>query len=99
MLGCRKGEEVTHTYNWDNERNDYSLINYFFIQKPQQPRLCAVDLPKGHLDGGFGEHDDHYLPHEKNAIMVQPSTLYSYSILYSLCIMHPLTCTTYTSCF
>jgi hypothetical protein len=66
----RKGEEVSHTYNWGNERNDYSLINYFFIQKPQPPRMCALDLPNGSLEGGFGEHDDHYLPHEKGAIQV-----------------------------
>ena len=70
MLLCRKGEEVTHCYNWDNERNDYSLIHYFFIQKLDPPRLCAIDLPSGSLDGGFTEPDDRYLPHEKGAIQV-----------------------------
>ena len=31
------GEEVTHTYNMDNERNDYALINYFFLQRLEPP--------------------------------------------------------------
>lgn len=70
MVGCRKGEEVTHCYNWDNERNDYAMINYFFYQELDPPRLCAIDLPNGSLDGGFVEVDDHYLPHEKGAIQV-----------------------------
>ena len=69
-LLCRKGEEISHCYNWDNERNDYSLINYFFIQNLSPPRLCALDLPNGSLDGGFTEPDDRYLPHEKGAIQV-----------------------------
>ncbi|CAL8468706.1 g8246 [Coccomyxa elongata] len=64
----KKGEEISHCYNWDNERNDYSLINYFFIQTLIPPRLCALDLPNGSLDGGFVEPDDRYLPHEKGAI-------------------------------
>ena len=29
---ARAGEEVTHTYSRENERNDYSLVNYFFTQ-------------------------------------------------------------------
>ena len=61
---------MTHCYNWDNERNDYALINYFFFQTLDPPRLCALDLPDGNLDGGFTEPDDRYLPHEKGAIQV-----------------------------
>lgn len=35
----RAGEEVTHTYSRENERNDYSLVNYFFTQvEPRPPR-------------------------------------------------------------
>ena len=69
---CRAGEEVTHTYNMDNERNDYALINYFFLQRLDQPRLCAIDLPDGHLDASFAEFDDHYLPRDKAGILVCP---------------------------
>lgn len=31
-MASRAGEEVTHTYSRENERNDYSLVNYFFTQ-------------------------------------------------------------------
>ncbi|KAK9845959.1 hypothetical protein WJX81_006882 [Elliptochloris bilobata] len=61
------GEEVTHTYSRENERNDYSLVNYFFTQELDPPRLCALDLPGEHAEdddlGGpdsayFGSHPD-----------------------------------------
>jgi hypothetical protein len=32
--GCRKGEEVTHTYNWDNERMGEGLMSLL--------RLCCM---------------------------------------------------------
>lgn len=54
----------------DNERNDYALINYFFLQRLEPPRLCAIDLPEGHLDQSFPEYDDHYLPRDKAGILV-----------------------------
>ena len=50
---------------------DYSLINYFFLQTPDPPTLCALDLPNGSLDGNFEQADDHYLPHEKGALQVR----------------------------
>jgi hypothetical protein len=53
-------------------RADYSLINYFFFQRTEPLRLCALDLPGGHLNGGFGEVDDHYLPRDKAGIQVGP---------------------------
>ena len=68
---CRAGEEITHTYNMDNERNDYALLNYFFLQRLDPPRLCSIDLPEGHLDASFPEFDDHYLPRDKAAILVR----------------------------
>ena len=71
---CRKGEEITHTYNMDNERNDYAALNYFFIQRLDPPRLCSIDLPEGHLDASFPEFDDHYLPRDKAAILVRSFT-------------------------
>ena len=61
---------MTHTYNMDNERNDYALINYFFLQRLDPSRLCAIDLPEGHLDQSFPEYDDHYLPRDKAGILV-----------------------------
>lgn len=42
---CRRGEEVTHLYSWSLERNDKALLNYFFVQDVEPPRLCAMDLP------------------------------------------------------
>ena len=71
---CRKGEEITHTYNMDNERNDYAALNYFFLQRLDPPRLCSIDLPEGHLDASFPEFDDHYLPRDKAAILVRSFT-------------------------
>ena len=49
MVGClcRRGEEVTHLYSWSLERNDKALLNYFFVQDAEPPRLCAMDLPGG----------------------------------------------------
>lgn len=35
-------------------RADYSMINYFFFQRTDPLRLCALDLPEGHLNGGSG---------------------------------------------
>ena len=58
----RAGEEVTHTYSIDLERNDMSLINHFFVQDLQPPRLCALDLPGGHLNGGLIGPDSSFLP-------------------------------------
>lgn len=64
--GCapprRAGQEVTHTYSMDLERNDMSLINHFFVQDLQPPRLCALDLPGGHLNGGLFGPDSSFLP-------------------------------------
>ena len=70
----RAGQEITHTYNMDNERNDYALLNYLFIQRLDPPRLCSIDLPEGHLDASFPEMDDHYLPRDKAAILVRSFT-------------------------
>jgi hypothetical protein len=38
---------VTHLYSWSLERNDKALLNYFFVQDAEPPRLCAMDLPGG----------------------------------------------------
>ncbi len=65
---------MTHTYNMDNERNDYALINYFFLQRVDPPRLCTIDLPDGHLDTSFAEYDDHYLPRDKGGLLVRPAS-------------------------
>ena len=46
----------------DLERNDMSLINHFFVQDLQPPRLCALDLPGGHLNGGLFGPDSSFLP-------------------------------------
>ena len=54
---------------------DYSMINYFFIPEQGPPRLAALDLPDGHLDGGFGEVDEHYLPRDRHSIQVRPTGL------------------------
>ncbi len=32
MCVCRRGEEVVHLYSWSLERNDKSLLDYFFVQ-------------------------------------------------------------------
>ena len=58
----RAGEEVTHTYDAGLERNDVALINHFFVQDLRPPRLCALDLPAGRLDGVLGAPDASYLP-------------------------------------
>lgn len=52
-------------------RTDYCLINYFFLQITDPPRLCALDLPNGSLDGNFEQADDHYLPRDKDGIQVR----------------------------
>ena len=39
-----------------------SLINHFFVQDLQPPRLCALDLPGGHLNGGLFGPDSSFLP-------------------------------------
>ena len=61
---ARAGEEVTHTYSRENERNDYSLVNYFFTQvspcaghSPTAkmawlPRRCTRRLPHFHENQG-----------------------------------------------
>lgn len=38
----RAGEEVTHTYSRENERNDYSLVNYFFTQVSPCTGRCSL---------------------------------------------------------
>ncbi len=43
----RAGEEITHRYSWSIERNDKSMMNYFFVHQRSPPRLCAADLPGG----------------------------------------------------
>ena len=58
----RAGQEVTHSYSMDLDRNDMSLINHFFVQDLQPPRLCALDLPGGHLNGGLIGPDSSFLP-------------------------------------
>ena len=68
----RAGDEVTHTYDADLERNDFSLINHSFLQHLDPPRLCALDLPGGHLNGGLGAPDANFLPRFPDELEVCP---------------------------
>ena len=47
MVGeCRKGEELTHEYREQSNRNDVALLHHFFLNERQPARLCAYDLPR-----------------------------------------------------
>lgn len=49
LMPGRKGEEITQTYSWGISCNDRALLEYFFLNKHQPPRLCSVDLPSDFL--------------------------------------------------
>ena len=52
--------QVTHTYTRSLDRNDVSLMKSGFIQQHTPARLCAIDLPGGHIEGEFeGSAWDH----------------------------------------
>ena len=50
-FSCRRGEEVVFQYNPSLERNDRTLLSYFFVQGHDPPPLCLLDLPEHGRDG------------------------------------------------
>lgn len=56
MCVCRRGEEVVHLYSWSLERNDKSLLDYFFVQVGHSVTLHRMQPNWSLLMSASGSH-------------------------------------------